>query len=215
MQLNISLVINIVLLVGVVAAIIMISIMKRKQHTEPKEPEVGNINHLIDDDIISVRKVSCEQNTIEQEMPKAPNAPLLVMYLHAGEHAHFAGYELLQALLNVGMRFGDMNIFHRHQKENGTGPVLFSLASAQEPGTFEIHQMGGFTGKGLCIFMHLSGNRQIDEDRLSLMIDTARRLKEDLYAHLLDDNRQVLGENSLNCYKQMIAKHSEVDEMVS
>ena len=211
MQLNVSVVLNIVLLVGVIAAIMMITTKKKQKLSEPKEPDVGDINHLLDDNIIAVRKVSEEtsQENKEQPISTVPDAPLLVMYLHAGESAQFAGYELLQALLNVGMRYGDMSIFHRHQNENGTGPVLFSLASATEPGTFDIHQMGAFTGKGLCLFMYLSGNHQIDSDRFSLMLETARRLEEDLQALLLDDTRHVVNEHSIEQYKQTISQYSE------
>ena len=46
----------------------------------------------------------------------------------------FDGARLLQSLLNSGMRFGDMSIFHRYANENGTGKIQFSMANGVEPG---------------------------------------------------------------------------------
>lgn len=44
-----------------------------------------------------------------------------------------------------------MNIFHRYQQLSGNGPVLFSLASATKPGTFELSKIGGYACAGLTL----------------------------------------------------------------
>jgi cell division protein ZipA len=192
---------------------------RKRQLSSHDEPEIGNVNELYDD-IIAVRKktsidepssqqnteqeLGSEYQTKEQSHSDVCDGPLVLIYLVAKEGKQFVGYELLQALLSVGMRFGDMDIFHRHQESSGKGPVLFSLASASESGTFDIHKMGAFTGRGLCLYMHLSGSPTIDNDRFHLMIKTAYELSEDLDADLLDSERCPLSQQSLVAYQSLI-----------
>lgn len=216
---SLSLLLNIVVLVGLIVGIIMVFNKRKRQLSSHDEPEIGNVNELYDD-IIAVRKktdvgdtqeqhsseqsVQAEYASTEQSYSDVCDGPLVLIYLVAKEGKQFVGYELLQALLSVGMRYGDMDIFHRHQESSGKGPVLFSLASASESGTFDIHKMGAYTGRGLCMYMHLSGNSTIDSDRFHLMIKTAYELSEDLDAKLLDNERCPLSQQSLEAYQNLI-----------
>jgi cell division protein ZipA len=124
----------------------------------------------------------------------------LVMFLLAKESRQLAGYELLQTVLSSGLRFGEGHLFHRHQSPNGQGPVLCSLAAATPSGVFDLQNIGAFSVRGLCLFMHASGNPTIDADRFSIMLDTAKQLSEGLDTHLLDEQRQPLSEQSLQRY---------------
>jgi cell division protein ZipA len=45
----------------------------------------------------------------------------------------FKGPALLQNILESGLRFGEMDIFHRHESMAGNGEVLFSMANAVKP----------------------------------------------------------------------------------
>src|SRR5690606_32068299 len=75
------------------------------------------------------------------EPPPRPEPALLeviVVHLIAPRGHRFDGRELLQELLEGGMRFGEMNIFHCHRHENGEDVLQFSMANAVEPGTFDI-----------------------------------------------------------------------------
>lgn len=130
-------------------------------------------------------------------------APLM-MFLLAKANRHLAGYELLQAVLAAGLRFGEGNLFHRHQHSNGQGPIMCSLAAATDKGVFDLQNIGAFTVRGLCLYMHASGNSSIDEERFDIMLDTAKILSEDLDAHLLDDQRKPLSDRSIQRYHQML-----------
>lgn len=214
----ISVLLNIVLLVGVIGAIALVMKSRKQpvqQHVSNKEPDLGNINTLYgSDDIISVRKTSAQtpEPSTSSRIETDEQGPLLMLYLVAEKNSQFVGYELLQALLSNGMRFGNMSLFHRHQEISGKGPVLFSLANASEEGTFEIQKMGAFCGRGLCLYMHLSGNCQIDTDRFQLMLSTAKELAQDLNAKLLDDKQQSLGEESLERYHSLIDPCANIQE---
>jgi cell division protein ZipA len=128
----------------------------------------------------------------------------VMMFLLTKENRQFAGYELLQTVLACGLRFGDDQIFHRHQFINGQGPILCSLAAATPTGVFDLQNIGTFCVHGLCLYMHLSRNPGIDIERFTVMLETARQLSEGLDAHLLDDQRNPLTEESIARYHRLL-----------
>ena len=186
------------------------------------------------DDIIAVRKVNVEpvmQMEPEEEMqPELVIAPVkqpmprrepqleskarqvekqaanksVMILLMAKENRHLAGYELLQTVLAAGLRVGEGNLFHRHQQANGQGPVLCSLAAATPSGMFDLENMGAFSVRGLCLFMHASGNPTIDAERFEIMVDTAKQLSDGLDAIILDDQRRPFNEERMSRYYQTL-----------
>lgn len=220
MQANWSFILNILLLVGVIFAIGRM-IKERRANNAPVAPnrsaptvELNEKNNNLDD-IIAVRKISREELS-EEEPPKLvpskpiisaesepvrnQTAPSIMVFLLARENRQFAGYELLQTLLACGLRFGEGQLFHRHQNPNGQGPVLCSLAAATASGLFDLQNIGAFSVHGLCLFMQPSNHSAIDEERFEVMIETAKQLAEGLDAHLLDDQRKPFSDNSLRRY---------------
>lgn len=139
-----------------------------------------------------------------QSSPSQNGTPSLMLLLLAKEDRQFVGYELLQTLLAAGLRFGEGQLFHRHQYSNGQGPVLCSVAAATSSGTFDLQNIGAFSVRGLCIFMETSGNSTIDEERFSIMMDMARQLSDDLDAYLLDDQRQPFTDAALRRYRALL-----------
>ena len=127
-----------------------------------------------------------------------------MIFLLAKENRQLAGYELLQTLLAVGLRFGEGQLFHRHQNSNGQGPVLCSLAAATASGVFDLQNIGAFSVRGLCLFMQPSGHPAIDSERFSIMLDTAKQLSEGLDTHMLDEQRKPLSDASLKRYYQTL-----------
>lgn len=229
MQASWSLVVNILLLLGVIFAIIRV-VKARSQHNpvSSRVPAQTPFDKPNDDEIIAVRKLT--PNLVSQESSptiKKPFIPMptkvsdevkpfevaasnikspstVMLFLLAKDKRQFAGYDLLQSLLGMGLRFGDGQLFHRHQQINGHGPVLFSLAAATPSGVFDLQNMGVFSVHGLCLFMTLSGHETIDADRFDIMLETAKQLSDELDAHLLDDKRQPLSETSLKRYYAML-----------
>ena len=136
----------------------------------------------------------------------------LMMFLLAKPNRQLAGYELLQAVLSAGFRFGEGDLFHRHQYPNGQGAVMCSLAAATPTGVFDLQTIGGFMVRGLCLFMHVSEEAGIDAERFDIMIDTAKTLSDALDTHLLDDQRQPLSELSIMRYHQRLSLHEAISE---
>lgn len=129
--------------------------------------------------------------------------PFVVLYVVAEPEKLFVGYELLQALLSAGLRYGDMNIFHRYERVHSRGTPLFSLASAVEPGTFDLNKMGEVRCNALCLFTNLDENK---EPILAFeqMLDTAHQLVDDLGGVILDENKQALDHALITTYRARI-----------
>lgn len=144
------------------------------------------------------------QDSGRSDVEKGARPPLM-LFLLAKDNRQFAGYELLQTLLAAGLRFGEGQLFHRHQFPNGQGPVLCSLAAATESGTFDLQNIGGFSVRGLCLFMQTSANPSIDGERFAVILDTARLLSEELDGHLLDDQRKPLTNEGIARYHRLLA----------
>jgi cell division protein ZipA len=92
----------------------------------------------------------------------------------------FGGYDLLQTLTANHFHFGDMNIFHYHRDMNPSATKLFSLASMQQPGDFDLDKIGLFKTKGLVLFMNRAEHPEHADHIYELMEEVAYQLAEDL-----------------------------------
>ena len=163
---------------------------------QAKAPALGDDYSPEDDIEIDTYVENNSNNSIKEAVKDSSNSKnycnnTIMLFLSAKEHHEFAGYDLLQSLLAAGLRFGEGNIFHKYQKANGQGAVLFSLAAATQTGTFDLQTMGSYSVRGLCMYMHLSGVKNIDTERFDMMCETAKSLSEDLGAKLLDDKQNI------------------------
>lgn len=129
--------------------------------------------------------------------PEQTNEPERIIALHvmSQEGKRFNGADLLQAFMNVGLQFGDMNIFHRLQE--GSDVPVFSLANAVEPGTFNIAAMEETTTPALLIIMTLP-HRMDALEVFDDMLASARKLSEELNGRLCDDHRSVLTRQAID-----------------
>ncbi|PJD95848.1 MAG: cell division protein ZipA [Legionella sp.] len=132
-----------------------------------------------------------EEVSVQKKIRRSAK-PALMFFLLAKEGRQFAGYELLQTLLACGLRFGEGQLFHRHEEANGEGEVVCSLAAATASGVFDLQNMGAFNVKGLCLFMHATSDTATNAQYFAIMLETAKQLSEALGAHLLDEKRKPL-----------------------
>jgi cell division protein ZipA len=112
---------------------------------------------------------------------KSTPAEVIVINVLARNGAKFGGTDLVEAFLRNGLKFGDMNIFHRIQP--ASKEVQFSVASAVEPGTFDLSAMEAFKTPGVSFFMRMPGPGQpleVFEDMLAVTRDVAASLGADL-----------------------------------
>lgn len=106
-------------------------------------------------------------------------------------HERFPGSDLLEVFDRAGLEYGSYNVFHRI-KETVEGPEsVFSVASATEPGSFDITTMAEEEFRGLTLFMVLPGPMR-GVDAFADMLATARRIAEQIKGDVTDRNRSTL-----------------------
>ena len=118
----------------------------------------------------------------------------------------FHGAELLESLLECGMRFGSMNIFHHYRDDKGDGPVLYSMANIVKPGTFDLNNMDSFRTPGVSFFLQLPmENEKLSAiDAFEKMLHTAKTLVDRLDGELRDENRSVMTKQTIEHCRQRI-----------
>lgn len=131
---------------------------------------------------------------------------VLVMNVMARPGTRIAGADLLNALMAEGLKFGDMDIFHRYKDNDGDGPVIFSLANMVVPGTFNLAEMEYFETPGISIFLSLP----VEIESLSAyndMATTAKNLANALGAELKDENRSVMTNQTIEHGRQRVVEY--------
>ncbi|HDZ58071.1 MAG TPA: cell division protein ZipA [Pseudomonas xinjiangensis] len=135
----------------------------------------------------------------------APVEEVFIINVVARDELGFQGSALVQNILESGLRFGEMNIFHRHESMSGNGDVLFSMANALKPGVFDLDEMDSSHVRAVSFFMGLPGPRH-PKQALDLMIAAARKLAHELGGDLKDEQRSVLTAQTIEHYRQRIAE---------
>ncbi|WP_440876091.1 cell division protein ZipA [Thalassotalea sp. PLHSN55] len=128
---------------------------------------------------------------------------VLVISVVMPENQIMSGAVLLPTLLTLGMKYGDMNIFHRHQDNAGNGKVTFSLANMLNPGTFDLDAMETFATQGVTLFMTLP-NEGDPFEVFQQMLSAAKQLANEFHGQLLDDKRSVLTKQTEQHYMSKI-----------
>lgn len=145
-------------------------------------------------------------DTIQPPAPEPkPVEEVLVILVVARSEEGFPGGAMMQSIMESGLRHGDMNIYHRHESMTGNGDVLFSMANALNPGTFDPEELEHSHVRAVSFFMGLPGPRH-PKQALDLMIASARKLAQELGGDLKDENRSVLTAQTIEHYRQRIAE---------
>jgi cell division protein ZipA len=136
-----------------------------------------------------------------EEKPFADVQDVIALHVVARQHP-FNGEDLLRCILSYGLRYGEMSIFHRHEQPTGQGRILFSMAKAVEPGTFNLEAMTGEEVPGVSFFLSLPGVTSILA--YDIMVDTAKRLATELQGEILDEQQQSLTRQLVEHYRERV-----------
>jgi cell division protein ZipA len=144
-----------------------------------------------------------------ETIPEASSAPpmpsrVIALYVQAAPGASFRGAELAATLESVGMRFGDMSIFHHFGVGNmlAADPV-FSAANMFEPGVFDPVTLDDFETRGIAFFMQLPGRAEASL-AFELMLNTVQRVARQLHGEVLDDTRAPLSSHGIDQLRMIV-----------
>lgn len=116
----------------------------------------------------------------------------------------FAGADIVDLAGKHGLKFGDMNIFHRYARgKRSLDGIRFSMASAVEPGTFDLGTLDESTTAGVSLFMRLpgpDGPMSAFEEMLRVAKDIAERFDGDLR----DEQRSMMTPQTIEHCRQRI-----------
>ena len=132
--------------------------------------------------------------------PPAPPEEVLVVHVLARE-ALMAGPALVETVTHYGLRYGDMNIFHHY--DEATRQPAFSMASAVEPGTFDLSTLDSFETPGVSFFLQLPGP-SAPLEAFEAMVQVAKALAERFQGELRDEQRSVMTAQTLDYCRQRI-----------
>ncbi len=137
-------------------------------------------------------------------LQQATQTELIVFYIMPENHQKISGRQLKNTLLDLGFEYGNKRIFSFYEKNQDRKILQFCLASAFEPGTFDITQMFHQEFGGLCCFMSVSHPQA---DRIfKVMLTILEEMVELLQVKLCDDQRQPCTQVYLKQCQQRITK---------
>ncbi|MCJ8167902.1 cell division protein ZipA [Atopomonas sediminilitoris] len=174
-----------------------------------EEPHQGDLKL---DEPVPVLMNSVDDSSDETDAPAAkektladlpPVEEVLVINVISRDEEGFKGPELLQNILESGLRFGEMDIFHRHESMAGHGDVLFSMANGVKPGTFDLDDFDHFRTRAVSFFLGMPGPRH-PKQAFDVMLAAARKLSSELNGELKDEQRSVLTAQTIEHYRLRI-----------
>ncbi len=125
---------------------------------------------------------------------------LVVVSVMDSDGERWNGSKVLEVLLRHGLKYGDMNIFHR---VDAAGDMQFSVANAVEPGSFDLADIKAMATPGVTMFLKITGpNDPLSayDDMLAVAKDTA----ETLGGELRDEHMNLITSQVVEHYRQLI-----------
>jgi cell division protein ZipA len=118
----------------------------------------------------------------------------------ANSREGFPGRTIDAVLNDLGLRFGEMNIYH---SIDDNGRLSFSLANLYQPGYFEPEKLNDFHTKGVTLFMQVP---RISDSigAFSRMIETGKQLADQLGGRLVDQDMKPLTDSGINAIRAQI-----------
>jgi len=146
----------------------------------------------------------------ESEVALKPPELILALYV-ISQHGGFLGPDLFDVLGELGLNYGEKNIFHHY----GVGEIkvknpIFSIANMLEPGMFDPQRITQFTTPGLALFMRVPGPFG-GRVAFELMLKTAQRIAESLEGELRNEKHQPLAPQVIYAIRERIANFERRD----
>jgi cell division protein ZipA len=173
--------------------------------------QIGQLDLLsVEDDDRDPRRKSPRSEREAKQPPSESRPPedilVLAMTVMARAGKSFAGGELQTALEALGLRHGDMGIFHYREAGKSARSVAdFSVANVLKPGAFELDSMADKSTPGVALFVQLPGPGDPGA-AFEGMLRAARKLADRLDGVVCDETRSTLTGQAINHMRERIAE---------
>ncbi len=141
-----------------------------------------------------------------QSAPKpavSSDAEMVIVHLLAERGTTIAGGALRDAVLAAGLRYGEMKIFHFHREPAASAEpeLLFSLANAVNPGSFDLRTIDTLTTPGVTLFLNLS---EVSEPvaAFDTLIEVVDQLATALALQVYDESRSSMTRQTIDHSRQ-------------
>ena len=178
---------------------------------DPSEVEASLSSEFADEQLPqnthSSDKAEQSQNNKKERIIAADDKPqeVLLLYIDKADGEAMSGAKLLPLLLTLGLKFGEMDFFHRYERSSGQGDILFSLVNMYNPGSFDIDNMEQMSTRGLTIFMTLP-NAGEPLQTFNMMHNAAKKIADEFGAQVLDAKRRPIDISIIRSYVEKIRK---------
>jgi len=159
-------------------------------------------------DSLDIQPVEKKREVASPAVEKSPPArkraaiqrPEKFVVVNVVANDHIDGQVLLEAIVELDMIYGEMDIFHRFGEN---GQIEFSLANSVEPGTFVLAEMGNLQTAGVVLFMRVHEVTDPVEVYDSMM-DVAQKLCDEFVCDLQDESRSTMTSQTIEHCRQGI-----------
>ena len=161
------------------------------------EPTVPRNDHLF------------KVRTTPPEQGRAPPAPpgldqVVVIWVVAKAGTSFEGQELVKALADNGLRYGNDALFRKFDVDSGE--ELFSVVNGLEPGTFDLSDLEVLSTSRIVMLLSLV-NATTGLAAFSEMLDAAQDISISLGGELRDENMGPMTGQTIEHYRQRISDY--------
>lgn len=129
------------------------------------------------------------QQVEKQTQQEVEPGEIVIINLMTQPDKPYEGDVLLKLVSELGLRHGEMQIFH-YCGRHGDEQPQFRMANLIKPGYFDINNMDNTRTHALCFFFELMP----DQDNMKVyesMLSVINKLRDDLGGELHDENRSV------------------------
>lgn len=156
---------------------------------------------------------SSDAEKMHRAMNTAQKIQPLVLLLHllANNSRQFSGEQLQKALADVGMQFGEMNLYHYYADPEKTSDVqhkqrVFSVANTTGNGSFNKDKLDTLHTPGITLLLQLPA--PVDAAlAFETWYKTAKLLAEKLDGTLFDASKNRVTKQSLNHMKDQVSEY--------
>lgn len=191
---------------------------RESEVVEAVEKPIQNIASKIEPSISQIDTHSANKPRYESKYTNHADQqgqiPTDVIVINLREkNGNFEGSDLLPLILENGLRFGAMDIFHFHAEEDGEGDILFSMANIVKPGTFDLAHFENFETVGLSFFLTLPVTSGSHMQAFDEMVNVTQAMAVALDGELLDENRSILTRQTIEHYRERVRDFSRREQL--